>query len=245
MSKKANPNSLVRECIFARGPLEKDELMRSTSFSILAVVFIAFAGCGDSDSSSEPGQTSEDWARGTQLRALADAFVLANIEPDDPGLAYAVVGPRGVIAEGAYGLANLEEELPITLETPFEVGSVAKQFTAMAVMVLIEDGLLAIDDSIANELPEAPEEWDGITIEQLLVHTSGIPSLNTGSGPEQIGKTKTLSAGSRRDITSRWAKRAPAGMVPPAIDLDSGSGPSRFVSDMIIWGPELGFLFHF
>lgn len=158
--------------------------MRSFFFSLGAIAFLAFAGCSDSDSSSS-GLTEEDLALGEQLQARADAYVEEGIDPDDPGLAYVVIGPRGVIAEGAYGLANLEEDLPITSETPFELGSVAKQFTAMAVMILVEAGSLALDDSITNELPEAPAEWDAITIEQLLLHTSGIRNLEEVPGPER------------------------------------------------------------
>ncbi len=119
------------------------KVRRMRNLGLLAGTMLAagFAGCSDSSSSSS-GLTPEDVALGEQLRATADAYVSHSINPDDPGLAYVVTGPRGVIAEGAYGVANLEENIPITLDTPFELGSVAKQFTAMAVMILVEEGLL-------------------------------------------------------------------------------------------------------
>ena len=179
--------------------------MQRAAFSFLAIAALSCAACGSS-SSSDSDQNPEDTARSEQLRALADAYVSTSIESDDPGLAYFVIGPRGVLAEGAYGLANLEEDLPITPETPFELGSVSKQFTAMAVMILVEDEELSIEDPIANELPEAPSEWSGITIEQLLVHTSGIPNLEEVPGPERANWTN--------DDILDWAVTQPLRATP-------------------------------
>ena len=180
--------------------------MRLSTFPLLAIA-VACSGCGDS-SSSTPSRTPEDVARGELLEALVEEYVDANIEPDDPGLAYVVIGPRGAVAEGAFGMADLERELAITLETPFEAGSVAKQFTAMGAMLLIEAGLLGLDDPIANELPEVPAEWDGVTIEQLLLHTSGIRNLEAVSSPER-------EDWSNEDVLE-WAITQPLGGVAGA-----------------------------
>ncbi len=92
-------------------------------------------------------------------------------------------GPGGVVAislEGnmvyarAYGLAELEHSVPNSVTTKFDIGSVSKQFTAMCILLLEEDGLLALDDPVAKYIKEMPILEEGITIRQLLTHTSGV-----------------------------------------------------------------------
>src|SRR5437762_8914388 len=92
----------------------------------------------------------------------------------------------------AYGKANYELDVPNTLETKFRLGSITKQFTAMAVMILAERGQLSIEDPISKHLEGAPPAWDKITIRHLLTHTSGIPSY-TGF-PQMMSRTVRLPA---------------------------------------------------
>ncbi len=73
-----------------------------------------------------------------------------------------------------YGLANREHQLPNTPQTKFRVGSITKQFTAMAILILHEQGKLDLDDRIAPYIPNPPSIWSEITFHQLLTHTSGI-----------------------------------------------------------------------
>ena len=73
-----------------------------------------------------------------------------------------------------YGWANLEHQIPNTPHTKFRVGSVTKQFTAMAIIILHEQGKLEFDDPIAPYIPNPPSAWSEITFHQLLTHTSGI-----------------------------------------------------------------------
>ena len=91
-----------------------------------------------------------------------------------PGLALAVVRAGKVTTVRTYGKANLELNAPITRDTVFELGSITKQFTAVAVMMLVEEGKLRLDDSIAAHLPEVPESWRAITVRHLLTHSSGL-----------------------------------------------------------------------
>ena len=91
-----------------------------------------------------------------------------------------------------YGFANREYEIRNTPQTKFRIGSVTKQFTAMAVMILQERGKLKVDDPISKYLDDAPQAWDGITIHHLLCHTSGIPSY-TGF-PQMMSRTVRLPA---------------------------------------------------
>lgn len=90
----------------------------------------------------------------------------------------AVLVARGseVLFSKAYGLANLEWNVPNTLDTKFRIGSITKQFTAAAILLLEERGKLKLDDPIKDYDPEAPATWDAITLRQLLGHTSGIPN---------------------------------------------------------------------
>lgn len=91
-----------------------------------------------------------------------------------PGLALAVVRGGRVVKARGYGLASVEFGAPATPETVFEIGSVTKQFTATAVMMLVEEGKLALDDPVAKHLPNTPEAWRGVTVRHLLTHTSGL-----------------------------------------------------------------------
>mgnify|MGYP000997377006 CR=1 FL=1 len=98
-----------------------------------------------------------------------------------PGVSLAVVKGGAPILVKGYGLANVEHDVPVTPETIFESGSLGKQFTAAAVMLQVEDGTLALEDSIARFFPGAPATWRPITVRHLLTHTSGIPDYTVGS----------------------------------------------------------------
>jgi len=74
----------------------------------------------------------------------------------------------------AYGLANAEHKVPNTTKTKFRIGSVTKQFTAAAVLMLQDRGKLSVSDPIDKYLDDLPDQWKGITIHQLLSHTSGL-----------------------------------------------------------------------
>jgi len=76
-----------------------------------------------------------------------------------------------------YGMANLEHDVPNTVDTKFRLGSVTKQFTAVGIMMLQERKKLSVRDSICIYVHDCPDSWKSITIHQLLSHTSGIPSF--------------------------------------------------------------------
>lgn len=91
-----------------------------------------------------------------------------------PGGSLAIVRDERVVKAQGYGFANLELKAPATSQTVYEIGSNTKQFTAAAIMVLLDDGKISLDDSVTKYFPEAPQAWHGITIRHLLTHTSGI-----------------------------------------------------------------------
>jgi len=82
------------------------------------------------------------------------------------------------LAKG-YCLVDLERSVPATENNAYEIGSMTKQFTATAIMLLVQDGKIALTDPITKYFPSAPASWKGITVRHLLTHTSGIPDYTT------------------------------------------------------------------
>ena len=82
-----------------------------------------------------------------------------------------------VVLDKAYGMANIEWDIPNAPNTKFRLGSITKQFTAAAILLLEERGKLKIDDRIKTYLPNVPMSWERITVNNLLTHTSGIPNF--------------------------------------------------------------------
>ena len=107
-------------------------------------------------------------------RAEVDAVFSAWSGNDRPGCALAVVQAGTVTYARGYGMANLETGTPITPDSIFDIGSVSKQFTAMAVVLLAQDGRLSLDDDVRKYLPELPDYGTTITVANLLHHTSGL-----------------------------------------------------------------------
>ena len=91
-----------------------------------------------------------------------------------PGCALAVVKDGRIVYEHGYGMANLELGVAITPQSVFDIGSVSKQITAMAIILLAQDGKLSLDDDMRKYLPEIPDYGSRITIRHLLHHTSGL-----------------------------------------------------------------------
>lgn len=94
--------------------------------------------------------------------------------PQTPGAAVAVAHRGEVVFDKVYGLANLGEGVPIKPETRFDVGSVVKQFVAASVLLPVEDGRVALSDDIREHIPELPDYGHTITVDHLLMHTSGL-----------------------------------------------------------------------
>src|SRR5215208_5291846 len=91
-----------------------------------------------------------------------------------PGVSLAVIKDGQIVLARGYGLANVEHQVPVKPETIFQSGSTGKQFTATAIMMLMEEGKLTLDDKITKYFPDGPETWRNITVRHLLTHTSGM-----------------------------------------------------------------------
>jgi CubicO group peptidase (beta-lactamase class C family) len=102
-----------------------------------------------------------------------------------PGVAVAVVQDGKLVLERAYGYADIDTRTLIGSDTAFDLASVSKQFAAMAIMLLEEDGKLSYDDSIGKYVPEL-QIYEGVTIRHLLLHTGGLPDyydvIDTSAG---------------------------------------------------------------
>jgi CubicO group peptidase (beta-lactamase class C family) len=95
-------------------------------------------------------------------------------KPDTPGCALAVIKGGQIIHKRGYGAANLELAAPITTSSVFNVGSIAKQFTAMSILMLAQQGKLSLDDDVGKYIPEVPDFGTPITLRHLIHHTSGL-----------------------------------------------------------------------
>jgi D-alanyl-D-alanine carboxypeptidase len=120
-----------------------------------------------------------------QLRADAvDDLVNAELARQQiPGLALAVMKDGKLAKSAGYGLANVEEKVPVLPETVFRIASVGKQFIATGILLLVEDGKMTLDDRLGALLDDAPPTWAPLTVRQLLSHTSGLVRESPGYLP--------------------------------------------------------------
>lgn len=143
-------------------------------------------------------------ARPALVEARLDSIFARQSEPGAPGCALGVAEGGRVVVEGAWGLADLEREIPITPETIFEAGSVSKQFTAAAVLLLARDGKLSLDDDVRRWMPELPDYGASVTLRHLLHHTSGLRDWGSMAGIAGWPRdTRALSHAHVLAITSR------------------------------------------
>lgn len=112
------------------------------------------------------------------------------------GFSGSVLVSRGgtTLFEHGYGLANAEHQAPNTPQTKFRLGSITKQFTAMAVLILAEQGKLKLDDPVGKYVDDAPRAWEKVTIHHLLTHTSGVPSYTSDPEyPKKMAQHETVN----------------------------------------------------
>ena len=108
------------------------------------------------------------------LQQRMDALMSEEFPSDGPGATVLVAHKNEIIYRKAYGLANVELQTPMQPEHVFRLGSITKQFTAVAILMLEAEGKLSVADDLTKYLPDYPTQGESITIEHLLTHTSGI-----------------------------------------------------------------------
>ena len=122
-------------------------------------------------------------------RAREMQRILASVYPaDEPGASAIVVDDGEVVFRGASGMADLELDVPLEPGMVFRLGSITKQFTAAAILMLAEEGQLSVDDPITRFLPSYPTHGHEITVHHLLTHTSGIWSYTQTPDLERTGR---------------------------------------------------------
>jgi CubicO group peptidase (beta-lactamase class C family) len=107
-----------------------------------------------------------------------DLFVKAQMQKRKiPGLQLAIVKNGKIIKTGNYGLANVQDSVPVSNQTVFTINSITKAFTGVAIMQLVEAGKLNLNSPVSAYVTGLPSSWKAVTIQQLLSHTSGIPDI--------------------------------------------------------------------
>lgn len=156
--------------------------MRSWSRSLvcLAAAAVSFSVPGPASSQVDRGRFAQ------QVDSLARAFL-----DDGPvaGVAIAVEKDGEVVLAKGWGLAEIEHNVPVTAETVFRLGSISKQFTAVSILQLMEQGRIDLNDPMTRFLPDYPTQEHEVTIHHLLTHTSGIVSY-TGMGEAFWGRSR-------------------------------------------------------
>jgi D-alanyl-D-alanine carboxypeptidase len=124
--------------------------------------------------------------------AAFDALLAPYYKADAPGAAVLVTKGGKALFRKGYGLANVELGVPLQPDMVFRIGSVTKQFTGAAVLLLAEEGKIDLQQSIRHYLPELPEAWGKATVEQVLNHTAGIPDwVESPEFEKQMREDKT------------------------------------------------------
>ena len=162
----------------------------------LTLLLATGLACAQADSGESPDGAVE-------LAAL-DAVFAEYADPDGPGCAFAVSRDGQQVMARAYGMANLEWDIPNTPETVFEPGSVSKQFTAAATILLALDGAIDLDDDIREYFPEMPDYGEPVTVRMLVHHTSGLRDWGSVAGIEGWARTTRIHTHKHAlDIASR------------------------------------------
>ena len=141
---------------------------RTVALALSLVLALQSAAFGQAPPSATPDSAA------ARLRTQVDSIFARYNGTDRPGCAVGLSRNGSVLLERGYGMADLESGRPITPETIFESGSVAKQFVAATLLLLEQSGRLSLDDALRRHLPELPAWADSITLRQMLGHTSGL-----------------------------------------------------------------------
>lgn len=184
--------------------------MKTAIFSLLFALPLGLAGRGGSPA-PKPNQ-------------LADALLARLGSPREPGAGVIVLRNGRIVYLGARGVADMQGMRPIDGRTAFRLASVTKQFTAMAVMLLVHDGKLRYEDTLTGLLPGFPEYGRGITVRHLLQHTSGLPDYEDLMPPVDPAVPVEQAQISDAGVLDLLKKQSAGWFVPGALWRYSNSG---------------------
>lgn len=193
--------------------------MRGNLARLLALVFAAALAVPARAQDAAPPPPDVARRVDEYLRGLADVGLFSGT---------VLVAKDGkVLVESAYGDDDIAAHVANTTTTRFKLMSVSKTFTAVAVMRLVQDGKLGLDDRVADHLPSWPVAWRAVTVHQLLDHTSGIANLEVEwSSAAREGKERGLAV---------WKEFAPK-LAARALDAPAGTRPSYSNFNYVLLG---------
>ena len=169
-----------------------------------------------------PGPDAEAGASGEALTTMRiDAVFAAYAEGAQPGCAVGVIQDGRLTLARGYGMADLEHDVPLSPRSVFRTGSVGKQFTAAAVVLAAQDGLLSLDDPVRAHLPELPDFGPEFTIRRLLHHTSGVRDYLTLMS---LAGKRDEDWYSNQDVLDMLARQSAPNFEPGSEYLYSNSG---------------------
>lgn len=180
-------------------------------------------------------------ANGTVDGEVAEALdrrvrALVEKEPAFSGVVLFARGGKVLLAKG-YGFADRARKVPFTTDTPFDVGSITKPFTAAAVLRLEADGKLSVNDPLAKHLPGVPDDRKAITLHHLLTHTSGLPdSLGGDYDPIARADYVKLALGQKlRDDPGKRHRYSNAGysLLGAVVEEVTGGGYERYLREKL------------
>lgn len=148
-----------------------------------------------------------------------DQVVRASADQDAFAGSVLVARDGEILLDRGYGMANREWNIPNTGDTKFRLASVSKQFTAVAVMILHERGLVDLDSPVKTWLPDAPAAWEGVTVRRLLNHTAGLSDFTRFDDHEAL-KTRPATTAA---VMARFRDR-PLDFAPGETFAYSNSG---------------------
>jgi len=172
--------------------------MQRRPTAIAAIVLLLLAGCGG----GTPGNSTAVVTKGQQSFRIADLperstdpagiSQVANTQVDQavqaalkqfnlPGATVLVMKDQQIVYAKGYGYSNLATRTPARPEDRFQIGSISKMFVATAILLLVEDGKMQLDDPVNRYFSGLPESWRPITVRMLLNHSSGVTSDPTGT----------------------------------------------------------------
>lgn len=163
------------------------------SLLIFGMVVLLGACAGGAGYSNSPVIENTPAARQAYLTTELDRIFKTQQDPLQPGLSSMIIKDGAVVYSRSKGMADIKQGLSIASDTAFDIASVTKPITAIAVMQLMERRLLSLNDSVLKWLPNLPSAWHDITIHHLLSHTSGIPDCCSGISLEILQELDGLN----------------------------------------------------
>jgi CubicO group peptidase (beta-lactamase class C family) len=136
--------------------------------TLITFIILGFCFVVDAQSDSEKDK---------QLSHKLDSALIKQFKPNEPGCAVLVSKKGQILYKKAFGMANLELNVPMSSDMVFAIASITKQFTGIAIMQLVEKNKINLQDSISKYIPDYPTHGYYISIEHLLTHTSGIKNF--------------------------------------------------------------------